>query len=395
MRCLWLTAADPAPETNGQYIYSGRLIHAVAMAGATIDVLCLARDGSSRHDGVDEGSIRWWLTEGALRRDPKSFLSVLPNVAFRTRTPAMRARLARLLDSERWDCIVVDGISVGWAIRAIRERYPTAAGSPRVVYIAHNHEESLRAALARNQHNPALRPLFHADAAKVARLERAVVDAADLITAITPEDRTRYMARRPDKPVVVLPPGYGAPPAPERQITADLPRRVVLVGSFQWVAKRMNLQEFIAAADPIFAGAGIELQIVGGCDPDFIRRMERRTSAVTLVGEVSHIQPYVDMARLAIVPERTGGGFKLKVLDYVFNRLPIAALADAVAGVPLRADDSILLFADHHSLALGVRDAIDDLPLLNHLHRAAFDACAGQFDWASRGQRLVGAMAAS
>jgi glycosyltransferase involved in cell wall biosynthesis len=264
-----------------------------------------------------------------------------------------------------------------------------------VVYIAHNHEESVRIALARNQRNPALRPFFHADAVKVARLERAVVDAADVVTAITPDDRTRYLARRPDKRVVVLSPGYGGPPAPQRTITADLPRRAVLVGSFEWVAKRMNIEEFIEAADPVFAEAGIELQVVGGGDPDFIRRLQRRTSAVKLVGRVACIQPYIDTARLAIVPERTGGGFKLKVLDYVFNRLPIAALVHAVSGVPLRANDSILLYADHRSLALGVRDAIDDLPLLNRLHTAAFAACAGQFDWASRGRRLVGAMAVS
>ncbi len=221
-----------------------------------------------------------------------------------------------------------------------------------------------------------------------------MVDAADLVTAITPDDRARYLARRPDKVVLVLSPGYGGAPAPERRITADLPRRAVLVGSFDWVAKRMNIAEFVAAADPIFTAAGIELQIVGGGDPDFIRRLKRRSSAVTLVGQVERIQPYIDSARLAIVPERTGGGFKLKVLDYVFNRLPIAALAHSVAGMPLRADDSILLYADHRSLALGVRDAIDDLPLLNRLHSAAFAACAGRFDWASRGRDLVGAMVA-
>lgn len=394
MRCLWLTAADPAPETNGQYIYSGRLIEAVARAGAIIDVLCVARDGSDRRDGQDDGAVRWWLTDGALRRNPRSLLSGLPNVAYRTATPTMRLRLEALLERERWACIVIDGISVGWAIRTIRRRFPAPRSGPPVVYIAHNHEESLRAALARNQRNPVLRPLYHADAAKVARLERAVVDAADLVTAITPDDRTRYLARRPDKPILVLSPGYGGPRVPERTITADLPRRVVLLGSFDWVAKRMNIQEFLKAADPIFAAAGIELQIVGGGSPDFMRRMRRRSAAATLVGPVDCVQPYIDGARLAIVPERTGGGFKLKVLDYVFNRLPIAALTHAVAGMPLRADDSILLYADHRSLALGVRGAIDNLPLLNRLHAAAFAACAGRFDWASRGRHLVDAMAA-
>jgi glycosyltransferase involved in cell wall biosynthesis len=394
MRCLWLTAADPAPENNGQYIYSGRLIDAAARAGAAIDVLCLARDGSDRQNGQDDGNVRWWLTDGSLAQSPRSLLSSLPNVAHRTATPAMRRKLDVLLERERWTGIVIDGISVGWTIGAIRRRYPRGGGPP-VVYVAHNHEESLRAQLARHQRNPVLRPLYRVDAAKVARLERALVDAVDLVTAITPDDRARYLTRRPDRRVLVLPPGYGARPAPERTITADLPRRVVLVGSFEWVAKRMNIEEFLAAADPVFAAAGIELQVVGAGSPQFMRRLSRRSRAATLVGAVDSVQPYIDRARLAIVPERTGGGFKLKVLDYVFNRLPIAALEHAVAGVPLRAHDSILLYPDHRSLALGVREAIDDLGLLNRLHRSAYAACAGRFDWASRGRGLIEAMAAA
>ena len=283
--------------------------------------------------------------------------------------------------------------SAGRSARSGAGSRPVGWSGPPIVYIAHNHEESLRAQLAAPAQS-GLRSLYQADADKAGALERALVDAADLVTAITPDDRARYLARRPDKRVLVLSPGYGGPRARERKITADLPRRVVLVGSFEWVAKRMNIEEFLTAADPVFAAAGIELQVVGG-GPDFMRRMRRRTSAATLVGAVESVQPYIDQARIAIVPERTGGGFKLKVLDYVFNRLPIAALQDAVAGVPLHANDSILLYADHRSLALGVRDAIDDLGLLNRLHARAFDACADRFDWATRGRGLVDAMAAA
>src|SRR3979411_2157894 len=42
-RCLWLTLADPEPRHNGQYVYSGGLIDAVAEAGGTAEVLGLGR----------------------------------------------------------------------------------------------------------------------------------------------------------------------------------------------------------------------------------------------------------------------------------------------------------------------------------------------------------------
>ena len=34
MRCLWVTAADPEPRHNGQYVYSGGLIDSLAAAGS-------------------------------------------------------------------------------------------------------------------------------------------------------------------------------------------------------------------------------------------------------------------------------------------------------------------------------------------------------------------------
>jgi hypothetical protein len=64
-----------------------------------------------------------------------------------------------------------------------------------------------------------------------------------------------------------------------------------------------------------------------------------------------------------------------------------------VAGTPLVPGESILEFPDLPSLVEGVLTALDDLPRLDRLQRAAFDACAGRFDWADRGRSLAGAIA--
>src|SRR5512135_2996661 len=50
VRCLWLTLADPEPQHNGQYVYSGGLIDSVAAAGVEIEVLGLQRLESTRRN---------------------------------------------------------------------------------------------------------------------------------------------------------------------------------------------------------------------------------------------------------------------------------------------------------------------------------------------------------
>jgi glycosyltransferase involved in cell wall biosynthesis len=394
-RCLWLTLADPEPRYNGQFVYSGGLIDAIADAGAEIEVLGLSRPESPRRNGNGDARVVWWLAEHRPLSHWGSLASLLPHIAYRCRTADMRRLLDRLLANGDWDGIVFDGLSVGWALPRVLERYANQPTRPKLIYVSHNHEASLRAQIAERQARFLRRQAVRLDALKVSRLERDLVDAVDLVTAITPEDRSLYHRHQPAKPVEVLTPGYQGRRVSGRQITGDLPRRAIIVGSFDWIAKRMNLQDFVGVADPLFASHGAELQVIGSAEEAFLDGLRRRVAATTFTGTVADVTGYMDDARIAIVPELNGGGFKLKVLEYVFNRLPIFGLAGSVAGVPLQHGDSIMLFPDHETLARGVLEAMDNIDLLNRIQQRAYAVCSGKFDWASRGRLLRSALAAA
>jgi hypothetical protein len=396
MRCLWLTWIDPTPEHDGQRIYSGRLIDAVANAGADIDVLCFSRNDTARRDGEvsSNGSVRWSLVPQNERAPWRSFFSDLPHIAHRSGTRAMKRRFADLLGERPWDCVVMDGLYTGWALPLIDARYGTGEAPTRHIYISHNHEETTRALVARNFEGSLLRgAALVRDAHKAALLERRMVDRADFVTAVTPEDANRFAVRRPEKPILVLSPGYAGRRLGARRICRDVPRRALLVGSFEWLAKQMNLKEFLAVADPVFAAAGMELQVVGNGERAFFDSLRPGLRSTEIVGPVDDVDPYLDRARVAIIPERSGGGFKLKILDYIFNRLPVAALEQSIAGIPLEPRQSVLTFPHHEELARGVVNVIDDFSLLNRLQEQAFSACAGAFDWSKRGQWLMSALA--
>jgi glycosyltransferase involved in cell wall biosynthesis len=154
----------------------------------------------------------------------------------------------------------------------------------------------------------------------------------------------------------------------------------------------MNIEEFVTVADPLFAATAAELHVVGSGEPSFLEQMRKAVKATVFTGTVETIDTHLDQARIAVVPERSGGGFKLKVLEYVFNRLPILALDGSIAGVPLRHNDSILLCENHQALARNVVRAMDDLDLLNRMQDRAYQACRDRFDWMTRGQTLAAAM---
>ena len=152
----------------------------------------------------------------------------------------------------------------------------------------------------------------------------------------------------------------------------------------------MNLIEFTAAADELFHERQIELWVVGNV-PNHLRA-KNHFRAIRFLGFVEDLGPIFPSIRIGVVAERTGGGFKRKTLDYIFNRVPIAAIRGSIAGLPLTAGFHYLSFASMWELAQGVSAAIDDIERLNLLQSAAYEKCSTGFDWNDRGRMLCSAM---
>lgn len=390
MRLLWLTLADPEPPTNGQFIYSNGLIHGAVAAGATVHVVGLTRPESpSRDDGIAE-RLSWSLAKHDPRSPLRSLPSRMPIMAARTMTRDLRGRVAAAIDRPGWDAVVFDSLAPGWALSLVRRYGARAANRPRLVYIAHNHEANVARMLAADEPRRLRRIVKQADAVRVARLEHALVMAADLVTSNSPDDCALF--RRVQPTVVFLPPGYDGPRTETRTITTATPRRALIVGSFDWSAKRQSLEQFLAVADRQFAAAGIELLIVGNAEAAYLARLRSGMRATQFTGRVDDVAPYFHQARLALVPDRLGG-FKLKTLDYVFNRLPILAITGSAPGLPLRDGESIVLAEDPAALSRAVLALIDDIESLNRIQDTAYQACRNRFDWLSIGERLLAAIA--
>jgi polysaccharide biosynthesis protein PslH len=390
MRCLWLTLADPDPPTNGQYLYSGGLIKALASAGGEVHVVALARPDGRRHHGLHERNIRWSLGGHRPGSKYRSLFSSMPIHVARTSTPAMRRLLRGKLAGLHWDAVIFDSITPGWALRSVA-RHCSAAGdnAPVVGYVAHNHEGRLSAEVAKIESRWLKRWMRQLDAAKMRRVERMLIRHASFVTAISLEDCSLFDAEWPDKSIIALSPGYGGQYVAERRIGVEMPRRAVILGSFDWSAKRANLREFLRAAVPLFETAAVELQVVGNAETQFLDKLRGEFPTVDFTGRVDDIAPYLCQARVAIATERIGGGFKLKVLDYVFHRVPIVALDGSITGVPLHEGENIRLCSDERSLARTVIQIIDDVETLNRMQDSAYRACRPMFDWAGRGQQLL------
>jgi polysaccharide biosynthesis protein PslH len=391
LRCLWLTRTYPVRLDAGDLTYSFHLLSSLSYIGVRLTVLAMGHTGDCARRAVDDG-IEWvvipWETDREIggRLAVWSLFSRLPNVAMQYNIASFRRALRAQMVRD-WDAIVVDHLGMGWVWRAV-EAYRRLKPGVVSIFIAHQCEGQVRRGMARNFHGNILRKMaLSVDAAKADRLEKKLIRQSHLVSVITAEDLRRFGNLGKAE---LLTPGYAGPFVGFREINDVTPRRALILGSAIWLAKQMNLMEFVAVADELFHQCRIELWVVGNV-PDHLQ-VKNHFYATRFLGFVEDLKPIFRSVRIGIVAERTGGGFKLKTLDYIFNRVPIAAIKGSIAGLPLTAGLHYLCFESMPELARGVADAIDDTERLNSLHQAAYEKCKNGFDWSDRGQTLYNAI---
>jgi glycosyltransferase involved in cell wall biosynthesis len=154
------------------------------------------------------------------------------------------------------------------------------------------------------------------------------------------------------------------------------------------MAKQINLSAFIESADSILQNAGVGLDVVGEGPDSFRKAQGASVKATRFHGFVEDVGEFLAARRFGLVIEKTGGGFKLKTLDYIFNGVPIAAIRGSISGLPLTPGLDYLSFESMRELGEGVVALIDDIERLNSMQQAAYKKCESGFDWGDRGRAL-------
>lgn len=384
---LWITRQDTRPLDSGELIYSGGLLDALAATGE-FAITVLAHEAKKPVAGGPP--VRWEWTGTIPTGRWKAMFSRWPADAWRLGNPRARAALRRLLGGQTWDHVIIDQAACAWAMDELARHRSSWS---KLVYIAHNREAEVRPQVALESDGPwLLQTALHWDARKYAAMEDRLAAAADLVTAITPRDEESFTRAHPGKTTLCLPPGYVGHAHEGPGITENTPVAVVLAGAFEWLAKRRNLESFLAAAAPVFPARGIAFTVVGKAPAGYFEGLKEKFPWCGFAANVPSIAPWLDGARIGLIPEALGGGFKLKALDYIFRGLPVAAIRPALSGLPLDPDHDAIVADDQDGLVRAIAGRIQDTGFLARAAANALEKCRHAFDWKDRGTALAAAL---
>lgn len=385
MRFLWITRQVPLNPESGLEIYSNGLIRGLLNTGSTGTLV--AYHGHNAKDLPFIAGLEVKAVEKPHRFRPLSLLSGLQSDAWSHVSEEFVTQVQEAL-LQRPEAIFIDYFSTGWILPIIRQYLAAADPRPVLVHVSHNYESKLRFEVANSVRNPVLRMVLRHDARKARKMEQDLVATSDLLVVITNADKNAFEADVPDKQIVTLTPAYSGEICPPHTSISDVPRRAIVVGAFDWIAKQQNLRRFLAIAEGPFTSAAIELLVVGRGPEAFFQEMSARYQFCKFTGRVEDVKPYLS-GRIGIMPDDIGGGFKLKYLDYIFNGLCIATIRSQTAGLPVDIDHDLISADTMEGLVVEIVRHIDDLPTLEGMRQRCFEACAQAFSWEERAHRLI------
>ena len=388
---LWLGRTMPIPLNAGDRIYSAQLAGAVARQGAHVVFLGLENpDEPGGGLAQLERRVQWKVVPGAPNSRLLSLPSHLPMVGARFSTRDYRQAVAQELETNPYDVVVLDQYGMSWAETCVRQ---IGRNHPVLVHVSHDFETRVTDQIARNFGGDFVRKFLLKENARKTRLaEEHLAKSCNLLVALTEEDHAAFNEINPSLACIVLPPGYAGAKRRDRTLNETVSRRAIIVGSFSWIAKQMNLEQLLEAADGIFTQHRIELHVVGVIPAPLLARLQSRFPWVVFRGFVDDLSEEFRNARIALVPEAIGGGFKLKILDYIFSRVPVAAVEAALNGIPDQVKRHFIVEGSVDELLKSIVTAIDDIGRLDQMQNRAFELAEDLFDWDANGLRLLQAL---
>ncbi|MCW5965411.1 MAG: glycosyltransferase [Bryobacterales bacterium] len=406
MRILYLSPRQCWPTHSGAKLRDFHLLRALA-SRATVDFAFFA-EGSGI--SLTEEQIPGCASVNAVPRPamyrPRHLLGGLlgqwPISVLNYTDPRMSSvalGLARSSAAERTNCLpVYDYLHLDAIHMAKYPRLLAAAGFPlRVVYDWHNIESEAMARYGQTVDSWPKRVYAGITARKLHGLERRILREAFGHVVCSQREREQLLALEPKARVEVVENGVDcggfaefAPSAPTEAEAGSL--KLVFVGSMDYYP---NIEAVVSFANNIWPRvrakmAGAELKIVGARPVEAVQSLDGK-EGITVTGTVPDVRPYYREAVASLVPLRTGGGTRLKILESMAAGVPVVSSPLGAEGLEIEDGTNILLagpddgerWIQHLERLRGSEEARQSLAA------AGLDLVRRVYDWPILGAKLA------
>jgi glycosyltransferase involved in cell wall biosynthesis len=314
----------------------------------------------------------------------KGMLSNRPLPVQNYTSSEMSSAIESALQNESFDVVHLDSIHLAGYLDLICERAPQA----RIVLDWHNIESELMQRYAATSSSLPRRAYARMTTQSLRQLESSMLDQCYGHVVCSEREHKELIRRQPKARIAVIENGVDTNRFHSSPNTT-LHNELVFVGQMSYYS---NIEGILWFADQIWPAIRerhpqLTLSIVGS-DPTPEVMSLASNPGIRITGTVPDVLPYYQNALASIVPLRTGGGTRLKILEAMAAGSPVLSTALGAEGLNVSDGSNILLVGCGVGSWLAAIDIAMGRRRSELIANARQLVCA-QYDWNRIGDRLA------
>lgn len=391
MKILFLTHELPVPLDNGDRIYSFGILKELLRCGHDVHIVVFDKDGKSDlHDNVIKNFTLLLRDFGVFRVPSFNFVpfrSKTPGRAFFSLRPGMVAnrwsdKYVEIASSElvggEFQVVLVNHFKMAYLV----ERLSIFATQVPFVFISHNAEALLSKSVFQYHKGLFQKIPYWLDWKKMQKYEPRYLKQFSGVTAISTIDKDYFAKSYGLTKLLTFPPGVNPEDLPSADYYPSNKRVAIICGSFMWAPKRLNLEYLLDSPKfKLFGKNLIDLLIVGNADPALVAMVNNRFPNVKMTGPVESVKNYYLDSSVALIPEKMGGGFKLKILEAAVMQKAMVGLKGAIAAPGFEPGVHFLEADDFDEMIELTIELINNPERCQELASNAFDLLKRDYFW--------------
>ena len=389
MRILFLSPRLCLPLLNGSRIREYYLARALA-AHADVTYVSFVQPGFPEPSAAELGFFndvylvpltgRYSLAKIARGMAGRQPLSVLNYT-----TGEMQSVVTAVAARSRFDLVHLDSCHMAGYLPLIESLWRSPA---RAVYNWHNIESELMRRYAANAPSFPRKVYANLTAQRLARLESSILGTGFGHVVCSQREKEQLLAVAPGARLSVI--GNGVDTEKFAPAAGSASRqRLVYVGSMDFHANIDAVSWFTRKIWPSIHSRFPEwrLTLIGSNPAPAVRELEREPN-VEITGTVPDVLPYYREAMAAIVPLRTGGGTRLKILEAMAAGVPVISSPQGAEGLSVVSGENIDVIGGEDGWLPALTALAMEPRLWEARSAAGRSLVREQYDWRQLGERL-------
>ncbi len=368
MNILFVVPRLPEPPDTGGKIRTYNLIKQARAYGHEVTVLPF-----SGQDRISAKSVFLAIMLG------------LPLSVAKYRSREMAEAIVRIIRDKKIDIVHFDHVHMGQYLEF-------CPGVPAVID-EHNVECLILSRLAKNTGNLLKKCLYAFEAGKMKDLEKRLCSKASRVFFVSEEDKQNYgkFGARLDN-AEIIPNGvdveYFRKTEDGRRKTEE--DALVFTGSMDWLPNSDAVEYFCREILPLIWAqkSDIKFYVVGKNPSQSIKKLGKGEPRIVVTGSVPDVRPYVDRAKIFVVPLRIGGGTRLKILEAMAMQKAVVSTTIGAEGIVCVDGQDIAIADSPQDFADKVIALLEDRNVVVKMEEAGRRLVCSRYAWEIIGKKL-------